>query len=99
MLALGEPTGSMAWFPSNNHPSDKATYDIKVTVPDGLQAVSNGELTATISQRRPHERSVGGPSQPMATYLATVAIGPYEIDDKGMTKSGIPIYTAVDPPA
>ena len=27
-LALGEPTGSMAWFPGNHHPSDKASYDI-----------------------------------------------------------------------
>ncbi|MFJ8312181.1 MULTISPECIES: M1 family metallopeptidase [unclassified Streptomyces] len=96
VLALGEPTGSMTWFPSNNHPSDKATYDIKVTVPDGLQAVSNGELAA--------KTSINGRTtfswrtkEPMATYLATVAIGPYEIDDKGITKSGIPLYTAVDP--
>ncbi|MFD7164006.1 M1 family metallopeptidase [Streptomyces violascens] len=96
VLALGEPTGSMAWFPSNNHPSDKATYDIKVTVPDGQQAISNGELVSKLSK--------GGRStfswrvkEPMASYLATVAIGPYEIDDKGTTKSGIPIYNAVDP--
>ncbi|GGU20363.1 M1 family metallopeptidase [Streptomyces violascens] len=96
VLALGEPTGSMAWFPSNNHPSDKATYDIKVTVPNGQQVVSNGELVSKLSK--------GGRStfswrvkEPMATYLATVAIGPYEIDDKGTTKSGIPIYNAVDP--
>ncbi|WP_399036170.1 M1 family metallopeptidase [Streptomyces sp. ASQP_92] len=95
VLALGEPTGSMTWFPSNNHPSDKATYDIRITVPDGLQAVSNGELVsrtvnggrATFSWRT---------RDPMATYLATVAIGPYEID-QGRTGSGIPIYSAIDP--
>ncbi|MEW2084215.1 hypothetical protein [Streptomyces sp. NPDC005283] len=23
-VGLGEPTGSMAWFPGNHHPSDKA---------------------------------------------------------------------------
>ncbi|MFE9556832.1 M1 family metallopeptidase [Streptomyces sp. NPDC006703] len=96
VLALGEPTGSMAWFPSNNHPRDKATYDIKVTVPDGLQAVSNGELTGKVSNGGRTSFS-WRTTQPMATYLATVAIGPYEIDDKGMTKSRIPIYTAVDP--
>ncbi|MCX5387854.1 M1 family metallopeptidase [Streptomyces sp. NBC_00083] len=98
VLALGEPAGSMAWFPSNNHPSDKATYDIKVTVPDGLQVVSNGELASTAHN--------GGlttfnwqTKQPMATYLAMLAIGHYEIDDKGTTKSGIPVYTAVAPDA
>ncbi len=31
--ALGQPSGSMTWFPGNHHPSDKATYDITVTVP------------------------------------------------------------------
>ncbi|MCZ9342918.1 M1 family peptidase, partial [Streptomyces sp. TRM76130] len=39
-LALGQPVGSMAWFPGNHHPSDKAAYDIAVTVPEGLRAVS-----------------------------------------------------------
>ncbi|MFE9412588.1 M1 family metallopeptidase [Streptomyces sp. NPDC006704] len=98
VLALGEPTGSMAWFPSNNHPSDKATYDIKVTVPDGLRAVSNGELASTVHNgaRTAFSWKV---KEPMASYLAMVAIGPYEIDDKKTTKSGIPVYAAVDPAA
>ncbi|MEW1828947.1 M1 family metallopeptidase [Streptomyces sp. NPDC088196] len=95
-LALGEPTGSMAWFPGNDHPSDKATYDITITVPKGLQAVSNGELGT--------ERATGGgrtttytwrTTHPMATYLATVAIGHYDITRT--TKNGLPVYVAVDP--
>src|SRR5690606_35677371 len=45
-VALGEPTASMAWFPGNHHPSDKAAYAIEVTVPDPLTAVSNGELVS-----------------------------------------------------
>ncbi|MFG2294075.1 M1 family metallopeptidase [Streptomyces sp. NPDC048603] len=43
-VAVGEPVGSMAWFPGNHHPSDKATYDIALTVPKGYEAVSNGRL-------------------------------------------------------
>ena len=38
----GEPSGSMNWFPCNNHPSDKATYTISVTVPAGLTVAANG---------------------------------------------------------
>lgn len=38
-VRLGEPTGSMAWFPGNHHPSDKATYDITITVPELLKAI------------------------------------------------------------
>ncbi|MEU9055385.1 M1 family metallopeptidase [Streptomyces sp. NPDC048384] len=98
-LALGEPTGSMAWFPGNHHPSDKASYDIAVTVPKGLQVVSNGELA---------ERTTGGgrttfhwrAAEPMASYVATLAIGDYDIRRSsvpGAAGSALPVYTAVAP--
>lgn len=94
-LALGEPTGSMAWFPGNNHPSDKASYDITVTVPKGLQAVSNGELrTETTTKDR--TTYAWRTAEPMATYLATVAIGHYDIT-RTTTKNNLPVYVAVDP--
>ncbi|WP_319113339.1 M1 family metallopeptidase [Streptomyces europaeiscabiei] len=77
-LALGEPAGSMTWFPGNHHPSDKATYDITVTVPEGLRAVSNGELRSesTKSGRTSYSWHT---AEPMASYVATIAIGTYEI--------------------
>ncbi|MFF4060977.1 M1 family metallopeptidase [Streptomyces sp. NPDC001668] len=94
-VALGEPTGSMAWFPGNHHPSDKASYDLKITVPEGFQAVSNGELTAS--------RTSGGrttttwhTAEPMASYLATLAIGDYDIQ-RSTLPGGLPVCTAVDP--
>ncbi|WP_428953934.1 M1 family metallopeptidase [Streptomyces sp. cg35] len=96
-LGLGEPTGSMAWFPGNNHPSDKATYDITVTVPKGVQAVSNGELKSerksADGRRTTYAWHV---PQPMASYLATVAVGRFETH-RSTTGSGLPVYTAVDP--
>ncbi|MER5360086.1 M1 family metallopeptidase [Streptomyces sp. NPDC002785] len=93
-VALGEPTGSMAWFPGNNYPSDKASYDITVTVPKGLTAVSNGE---------PASRSVSGTTttyhwhiaEPMASYLATVAIGRFDTKTS-TTPDGIKVFTAAD---
>ncbi|NEB81842.1 M1 family metallopeptidase [Streptomyces sp. SID14478] len=96
-LGLGEPTGSMAWFPGNNHPSDKATYDITVTVPKGQQAVSNGELTSERTsadgRRTTYSWHV---AQPMGSYLATVAVGRFDIR-RSKTPSGLPVWTAVDP--
>ncbi|WP_246561978.1 M1 family metallopeptidase [Streptomyces roseirectus] len=92
-IALGEPVGSMAWFPGNHHPSDKATYDLTVTVPEGLTAVSNGELRS--------EKAVAGgrtfvwhSGEPMASYLATLAIGRFEVRRTG---GELPTYVAVDP--
>ncbi|MEW2357339.1 M1 family metallopeptidase [Spirillospora sp. NPDC029432] len=38
-----QPSGAHTWFPSNDHPSDKATFDFQITVPQGLTAIANGE--------------------------------------------------------
>ncbi|MFD4571742.1 M1 family metallopeptidase [Streptomyces sp. NPDC058417] len=94
-VALGEPTGSMTWFPGSHHPSDKAAYDLTVTVPEGLTAVSNGELRA--------RRTSGGrttfvwhTAEPMATYLATLAVGRFTVT-RSTTPDGLPVYVAADP--
>jgi aminopeptidase N len=94
-LALGEPTGSMAWFPGNHHPCDKAAYDLRVTVPEGLEAVSNGELTGRRTERG-RTTFTWHTAEPMASYLATVAIGRYVLT-RTTTDGGLPVHTAVDP--
>ncbi|MET9515379.1 M1 family metallopeptidase [Streptomyces sp. NPDC002994] len=95
-VALGQPTGSMAWFPGNHHPSDKASYDITVTVPKGLKAISNGELKSERGAKGGRTAFAWHSGEPMASYLATVAIGAYETKTS-RTPSGVPVYTAVDP--
>ncbi|MET9549563.1 M1 family metallopeptidase [Streptomyces sp. NPDC006627] len=94
-LALGQPAGSMAWFPGNHHPSDKASYDIAITVPKGLTAVSNGELTRE-STKNGRTTFAWHSAEPMASYLATVAVGEYEMKTTA-TEDGLPVVTAVDP--
>jgi aminopeptidase N len=95
-LALGEPVGSMAWFPGDDHPSDKAAYDITVTVPHGLTAVSNGELLTTRPAADGRTAYHWRTAAPMATYLATVAIGHFDVT-RSRTPDGLPLYVAVDP--
>ncbi|MGW7208871.1 M1 family metallopeptidase [Streptomyces sp. NPDC054837] len=93
-VGLGEPTGSMAWFPGSHHPSDKASYDIAVTVPEGLRAVSNGELTGeTTSKGR--TTFTWRTAEPMASHVATLAIGDYDL--RRSTAGDLPVYTAVAP--
>ncbi|MFD9395843.1 M1 family metallopeptidase [Streptomyces sp. NPDC060000] len=111
-LALGEPTGSMAWFPGNHHPSDKASYDIAVTVPKGLTAVSNGELRSEKATGDGRTTFTWHTAEPMASYVATVAIGRYTVTRTTVTRTagpetcpgtdspaeaGLPVYVAVDP--
>ncbi|MGW8357445.1 M1 family metallopeptidase [Streptomyces wedmorensis] len=77
-VAVGEPEGSKTWFPGNHHPSDKAAYDITLTVPAGLDAFSNGVRTERRTAADGRVTTVWHTSEPMASYLATVAIGRYE---------------------
>lgn len=91
-VAANEPESAWWWFPSNDHPSDKATYDVDITVPSGEQAISNGLL---VSQRTRsgltsyHWRQ----DDPQATYLATLAVGHFDITH-GKTRTGVPVINA-----
>jgi aminopeptidase N len=73
----GEPEEARHWFPSFDHPSDKATTEKIVTVEKGLTVVGNGELldkkdnsdnTVTWHYRMPVPHSV---------YLVSFVIGEY----------------------
>ncbi|MET8245960.1 M1 family metallopeptidase [Streptomyces sp. NPDC005202] len=90
-----EPNAASTWFPSSDHPSDKATYDIRIKAPKGLTGVSNGRLVSTYDRggsTYTHWRE----TRPMATYLATATIGKFDVKT-GRTPGGIPIYVAIDP--
>ena len=75
VFVVSEPIGARTWFPSNDHPADKATFDITVDVPDSVAVASNGALTQgpVHEHRRAWHWSM---DRPMATYLATVVIAP-----------------------
>ncbi|RLV10285.1 peptidase [Streptomyces griseocarneus] len=87
-----EPDSAIWWFPSNDHPTDKATYDISVAVPDGYQTVSNGILasqTSKLGWTRYNWRS----TKPQAPYLTTLAVGKFDITT-GTTANGLPVLNA-----
>jgi aminopeptidase N len=77
-FAIGQPFGSAAWYPVNDHPSDKATYAIAVTVPEGLEVASNGNL---VEHQDDGEQTTWRweVAQPMASHLSTVVIGDMEV--------------------
>ncbi|HZX39525.1 MAG TPA: M1 family metallopeptidase [Streptomyces sp.] len=77
-LVASQPSGARSWFPCNDRPSDKAAYRIAVTTPSPYTVVANGTLTSrTISAST--TTWVYEHAAPMASYLATVQIGPYEL--------------------
>jgi aminopeptidase N len=79
-VGVGEPDSAAWWFPSNDHPSDKATVAVTATVPAGVEAISNGALLGGPEPAGPGwEKWRWKANEPMATYLAFVAIGQYDI--------------------
>lgn len=93
---LAEPGGAHYWFPSNDHPSDKATYDFHIDVPTPLVAVANGKLTGTTDSTGRRTFSYQA-NEPMASYLALVAVGQFRIIEK-TSASGLPLRS-VEPPS
>jgi hypothetical protein len=93
-VVIGEPDVAATWFPVNDHPLDKAPYTFRITVPEGLEAIANGEL---ISTRTRDGRStwVWNAREPMASYLATATIG--EFDVNAYEADGIRYWDAIDP--
>ncbi len=94
-FVVGEPQGSPAWYPANDNPQDKATFDFAVSVPDGLTAMANGVLVSQTSSGG-KTTFVWREGLPMAPYLATATLGRFDLTQYQL-ESGIPVYVAVDP--
>lgn len=84
-----------SWLPGDDDPSNKATYDFKVTVPKGHFAIANGELIS-------EQETEGGTEfhytskYPMASYLVSVNT----FDSKKYAKTEVaPGFEVVHPKA
>ncbi|OLB77590.1 MAG: peptidase M1 [Actinobacteria bacterium 13_2_20CM_2_71_6] len=76
VIVASQPIGAPSWFPCNDRPADKATYQIAVRAPSRYTVVANGSLRSRLPDGAMttwfYEQPV-----PMSTYLATVQIGRY----------------------
>ena len=92
VVAMNEPHMAAWWFPANDHPRDKASFDIWITVPHGHQVIANGIRVSRhrrAMSKTTHWRAV----EPMAPYLAFFAAGSFET--RSVSCNGIPNYVAV----
>jgi aminopeptidase N len=94
-FVVNEPQGSPGWYPVNDTPRDKATFDFEVNVPAGIEVIANGVLEDVDSKRG---RTIWEWEErdPMAPYLATATNGQFELRF-GRTHRGLREYNAVDP--
>ena len=88
-LVASQPIGAPSWFPCNDRPDDKATYRIAVTTASSYRVVANGVLAA---QRRGAGTTtwIYDQAEPMASYLASVQIGRYQVAEIAGTRLAHP---------
>ena len=91
VTAVGEPYVASWWFPANDHPSDPAQMDIRLTVPAGVEALTVGKLINRDEGSSPETDTWHWQTdKPLPTYTSFVSIGQYEIEtgtvQEGMTE-------------
>jgi aminopeptidase N len=89
-----QPNFAHLIYPSNDHPSDKATFTFRIDVPSGTDAIANGVL----ADRHAHNGRTTwtySDHHPMATELTQIAVGHFDKTTRGRHR-GVPIrdYTA-----
>ncbi len=76
IFVASEPVGSAGWYPVNDHPLDKASYTLAITVPDGYDVAANGVLEST-TQNGDQVTYLFEVREPVASYLVTLVIGDF----------------------
>ncbi|UCC61777.1 MAG: M1 family peptidase [Anaerolineae bacterium] len=94
-FVASEPDGARSWFPCNDHPRDKALFRFEITVPRGYVVAANGQPRPPI-EGQTTTTFVWEDASPMATYLATVAVGRYQVI-RQTAPNGIPLRHYVSP--
>lgn len=83
----GETTANSGWFPTFDHPSEKMTEEIALTVEDRFLTVSNGRKVKTVDNGNGTHTDYWVQHQPHSVYLFALAIGEFgEFKDKWRDK-------------
>jgi aminopeptidase N len=75
----GETEASSAWFPTIDHPNQKTTSEIAMTVDAKYTSLSNGELISQKDNNDGTRTDTWKMSLPHAPYLFMMAVGDFEI--------------------
>ncbi|WP_245671510.1 M1 family metallopeptidase [Nocardia amamiensis] len=94
-FVAGEPHSATSWYPLNDTPLDKATFELHATVPAEWEVVSTGVRTENVV--RDAKRTVGWvTAKPVLGYLTTVAIDKFDYLEQRRA-NGTPLVSAFAP--
>ncbi|MFJ9180022.1 M1 family metallopeptidase [Streptomyces sp. NPDC102360] len=89
-LVASQPVGAPSWYPCNDHPADKAAYQVSLTTPSAYQVVIGGRLLTRTTRASTTTWLYEQPA-PTSSYLVGLAIGRYQtalLGDPGL--DGVP---------
>ena len=100
-FVVNEPNGTNGWFPSNNYPTDKATFDTSITVPESYEAVGIGELAGVQSHPVDDTETWSWTEDdPTSTYLTSATVGQFNFTNPSITEDltgrAIPQYNFIE---
>ncbi|MEU2031536.1 M1 family metallopeptidase [Nocardia amamiensis] len=94
-FVAGEPHSATSWYPLNDTPLDKATFELHATVPAEWEVVSTGVRIENAV--RDDKRTVGWvTAKPVLGYLTTVAIDKFDYLEQRRA-NGTPLVSAFAP--
>lgn len=92
IIVASQPHGAPSWFPCNDRPDNKATYEFHISAPKDFVVLANGGQGKT-------RRNAGSVTwnffqdEPMCTYLASIHIGRFDLVTQ--STSPVPVRMAV----
>ncbi|MGI4740714.1 MAG: M1 family aminopeptidase [Janthinobacterium lividum] len=75
----GETQSSSCWFPTIDHPNQRMTQEITLTVEDQFKTLSNGLLVASKKNADGSRTDTWRQSLPAAPYLTMLAVGDFAV--------------------
>lgn len=77
-FTLSEPNGTHTFLPSNDHPSDKATFTTRITVPAGFTGAASGVQVSQTELEGGFQTFVFRQAQPIPTYALAIHVNQFE---------------------
>ena len=87
LWSVNEPDGVSTWMPVNDHPTDKAVWTFRLTVPTGFEAIANGALVDIVADDGA-TTWVWHQDELMASYLVLLLVDDYDLVDDGAIEVG-----------
>jgi aminopeptidase N len=90
------PDKAHFWFPSIDHPSDKATVDFFVTAPEKYDVVANGRLVETRLLNAGRKLTRWSEGVPIPTYCMVIGVAEFSVTHAG-NASTVPLMVYAYP--